>query len=170
MRDTRTLNLVGALVLALHDEMEAATTRAAEHSAAYPAALATIYGSPGLSIEALRQILGLTHSGTVRLLDALEREGSVVRKAGKDARSVAIELTAGGKRQALAVLRAREQALAPALDGLSAAERAQLLHLTEKLLGHLTRSPQHADAICRLCDLGACPGGSCPVECAAHPA
>lgn len=168
MRESRTINLLGALVLALHDEMEAATSAAAEHGAAYPSALVTIYGSPGLSIEALRQILGLTHSGTVRLLDALAHEGSVVRKAGKDARSVAVELTAAGRRQALAVLRAREQALAPALEGLSAGERGQLLALAEKVLGRLTRSPRHADAICRLCDLGACPGERCPVECAAH--
>ncbi|HSB53144.1 MAG TPA: MarR family transcriptional regulator [Gemmatimonadales bacterium] len=168
MRDSRTANLLGALVLALHDEMEAATTAAAEHGAAYPAALATILGAPGLTIEALRQILGLSHSGTVRLLDALEAEGSVVRKSGKDARSVAVELTASGRRQAQAVLRARETALGPALESLSAAERGQLLRLTEKLLASLTRNPQHADTICRLCDLGACPEDSCPVECAAR--
>jgi DNA-binding MarR family transcriptional regulator len=168
MRDPRTANLLGALVLALHDEMEAATTAAAEHGAAYPAALATILGIPGLSIEALRQILGLSHSGTVRLLDALEAEASVVRKSGKDARSVAVELTPAGRRRAQAVLRAREQALAPALEGLTAVERGQLLRLTEKLLGNLTRTRQHADVICRLCDLGACPEDRCPVECAAR--
>lgn len=168
MRDARTTNLLGALVLALHDRVEAATASAAEHGAAYPAALATLLGSPGLPIESLRQILGLSHSGTVRLVDALEREGSVVRKAGKDARSVAVELTAAGRRRAQAVLRARDEALAPALEVLTSAERAQLLRLTEKLLGRLTRDKQHADYICRLCDLDACPEATCPVECAAH--
>lgn len=166
MRESRTLNLLGALVLALHDRMASATATAAEHGAAYPAALATIYGIPGLTIEALRRILGLSHSGTVRLLDALEREGTAVRRAGKDARSVAVELTAAGRRQAQAVLRAREQSLAGAVEPLSPAERLQLLQLTEKLLRGLTSSRQQADFICRLCDLGACPGDSCPVECA----
>jgi DNA-binding MarR family transcriptional regulator len=169
MPDPRTANLLGALVTALHDEMETATTSAAAHGSAYPAALATILGEPGLTIESLRRILGLSHSGTVRLLDALEGEGSVQRKAGKDARSVSLQLTGQGRRQAKAVLEARQRALAPALGVLSAAEQAQLLRLTEKLLGGLTRDREHSDHICRLCDLTACPGDSCPVECAVHP-
>jgi DNA-binding MarR family transcriptional regulator len=168
MRDTRTANLLGALVLALHDEMASATSAAAEHGAAYPAALATMLAEPGLTIEALRKILGLSHSGTVRLLDALESEGAVARKAGRDARSVALELTPAGRRQAQAVLRAREQALAPALESLNALERAQFLRLTEKLLTGLTRDRLHADTLCRLCDLEACPQDRCPVDCAAR--
>ncbi len=167
MSDARAVNLLGALVITLHDEMESATTDAADHSAAGPAALATMLGEPGLSIESLRHILGLSHSGTVRLLDGLEREGSVERKAGKDARSVALHLTATGKRQARAVLEARRKSLEPALDVLTSAERAQLLRLTEKILAGLTQDKLHADHICRLCDLAACPDDTCPVNCAA---
>lgn len=167
MNDARATNLLGALVVTLHDEMESATTDAAEHSAAGPAALATMLGEPGLSIESLRQILGLSHSGTVRLLDGLEREGTVERKAGKDARSVALHLTAQGKRQAREVLEARKRSLEPALALLTPAERAQLIRLTEKVLGGLTRDRQHSDHICRLCDLSACPDLTCPVNCAA---
>lgn len=170
MSDARTANLLGALVVTLHDEMESATADAAEHGAAYPAALATMLGEPGLSIEALRQIVGLSHSGTVRLLDALEREGTVERRSGKDARSVALQLTAQGKRQARAVLQARQGTLEPALNALTGLERAQLLRLTEKLLGALTRNRQHSDHICRLCDLSVCPDASCPVNCAAQEA
>jgi DNA-binding MarR family transcriptional regulator len=167
MSDLRTANLLGALVVALHDEMESATTAAAEHGAAYPAALTTMLGESGLSIEALRQILGLSHSGTVRLLDALEREGTVERRSGKDARSVALQLTPRGRRQARSVLEARQGSLQPALSALTGGERAQLLRLTEKLLGALTRNRKHSDHICRLCDLSACPDASCPVNCAA---
>jgi DNA-binding MarR family transcriptional regulator len=170
MSNARAANLLGALVVALHDELETATTEAADHGSACPAALTTILGEPGLSIEQLRQILGLSHSGTVRLLDGLEREGSVERRAGRDARSVALQLTAQGKRRARAVLDARQQTLDPALAALTPAERAQLVRLTEKLLGRLTRDRRHSDHICRLCDLSVCPDATCPVGCAAQAA
>jgi len=166
MSDARAANLLGALVVALHDELAAATADAAAHGAAYPAALATMLGEPGLTIEQLRQILGLSHSGTVRLLDALEREGSVERRAGKDARSVALQLTPHGRRQARGVLDARRRSLEPALGALTATERAQLARITEKLLGSLTRDRLHSDHICRLCDLAVCPDSTCPVNCA----
>jgi DNA-binding MarR family transcriptional regulator len=166
MSDARAANLLGALVVALHDELASATTEAAAHGAAYPAALATMLGEPGLTIEQLRQMLGLSHSGTVRLLDALEEEGSVERRAGKDARSVALQLTPQGRRRARAVLDARRHALEPALAVLTAAERAQLVRLSEKLLGSLTRDRVHSDHICRLCDLAVCPDATCPVNCA----
>jgi DNA-binding MarR family transcriptional regulator len=166
MADARTVNVLGALVVTLHDELAAASEAAAEHGAAYPAALATMLGEPGLTIEQLRHILGLSHSGTVRLLDALEGEGSVERRAGRDARSVALQLTPQGRRQARAVLDARRKALDPALAALTPAERAQLLQLSEKLLGALTRDWAHSDHICRLCDLAVCPEATCPVACA----
>jgi DNA-binding MarR family transcriptional regulator len=166
MTAARAANLLGALVVALHDELESATTEAAAHGAAYPAALATMLGEPGLTIEQLRQILGLSHSGTVRLLDALEAEASVERRSGRDARSVALQLTSQGKRRARAVLDARNRALEPALGALTAAERAQLVRLTEKLLGSLTRDRRHSDHICRMCDLSVCPDPTCPVACA----
>jgi DNA-binding MarR family transcriptional regulator len=170
MPTLRAATLLGALVTALQDELEAATAEEAKHGSAFPAALATMLGEPGLSIEQLRRILGLSHSGTVRLVDCLESDGMVERKAGADARTAALHLTAAGKRQARAVLEARRAALAPALDLLTTAERAQLGRLTEKMLAGLSRGREHADHICRLCDLAACPAGTCPVECAVLPA
>jgi DNA-binding MarR family transcriptional regulator len=170
MRDARTANLLGALVTALQDEMEAATTEAAAHGSAFPAALVSILGEPGMSIDTLRRILGVSHSGTVRLLDQLEADGAVERKAGPDGRTVALHLTASGRRLARAVQEARSGVLNQALDLLTGAERAQLLRLAEKLLGGLTRDLPHSDHICRLCDLAVCPEQSCPVNCAARAA
>lgn len=170
MPDARGANLVGALVTALNDEMEAATGRAAGHVAACPAALVTVGGAPGQTIEQLRRILGLSHSGTVRLLDRLESEGLLQRRAGRDGRSVALWLTPAGKRNYHLVLEERRRILADALGLLSGTEQAQLIHLTEKLLAGLTRDRAHSDHICRLCDLNVCPETSCPVECAAQEA
>jgi DNA-binding MarR family transcriptional regulator len=166
MTTARDANLLGALVTALQDALVAATAEEARHGSAFPAALASMLGEPGMSIEQLRRILGLSHSGTVRLVDCLEADGMVERKAGADARTAALHLTVAGRRQARAVLEARRAALAPALDLLSAAERAQFGRLTEKLLAGLTRDRQHSDHICRLCDLAACPDDRCPVNCA----
>ncbi len=170
MSTARDANLLGALITALQDELEAATAEEARHGAAFPAALASMLAAPGMSIEQLRRILGLSHSGTVRLVDCLVEDGMVERKAGADARTAALHLTATGRRQAKAVLDARRAALAPALALLTAAERAQLGRLTEKMLAGLSKGREHADHICRLCDLTACPESTCPVECAVVPA
>ncbi len=168
MSTARAANLLGALVTALQDELEAATAEEARHGSAFPAALASMLGEAGMSIEQLRRILGLSHSGTVRLLDCLETDGMVERKAGADARTTALHLTAAGRRQARAVLDARRAALTPALDLLTQAERTLLGRLTEKMLAGLTRNRQHSDHLCRLCDLTVCPDATCPVDCAAR--
>src|SRR6266566_2853821 len=49
------------------------------------------------SVDLLRQVLGLTSSGTVRLLDRLEEAGYVRRGPGADGRSVSISLTESGR-------------------------------------------------------------------------
>ena len=166
MPERRTANLLGALVTALQDELSTATERAAAHGAAFPAALVSIHWGPGLSIEALRRILGLTHSGTVRLLDRLEADGAVARNTGRDGRTVALTLTAAGRSQVRAILGSREQVLSDALALLTRGEQGQLRQLLEKLLGGLTRDRDHSDHICRLCDEESCPDERCPVGCA----
>lgn len=170
MSAARSSNLLGALATALGDELEAATRGATAHGAAFPAALVSVHWAPGVSIEELRRVLGLSHSGTVRLLDRLEREGTLERRAGRDGRSVSLHLTAAGRRQARAVLDQRRRAMDRALALLGPAERAQFVRLIEKLLGGLTRDREHSDHICRLCDEAACPDATCPVGCAVAPA
>ena len=167
MSDPRTANLLGALVLALGDELGAATTEGAGHGAAFPAAIVTVGANPGWTIERLRRALGLSHSGTVRLLDRLEAEGIVERRAGQDGRSVALSLTTAGRRSYNRILQARRSAMSSALASLSGAERGQLIRITEKLLHGLTRDLEHSDHICRLCEEDVCPQDSCPVNCAA---
>jgi MarR family transcriptional repressor of emrRAB len=164
MSDARTANLLGALVLALDDEVSAATAAATDHGAAFPAALVCIHWQPGSSIEELRQKLGLSHSGTVRLLDRLQEDGAIERGQGRDGRSVALTLSAKGRRQARAILEARQGVLAAALGRLSPAERREMGSLIEKVLAGMTRDAGHADRICRLCDEAGCSPEQCPVE------
>ena len=166
MSDVRTANLLGALVLALDDDISAATAAATDHGAASPAALVCIHWQPGSTIEELRQKLRLTHSGTVRLLDRLEADGAIERQPGRDGRSVALTLSTQGRRRVRAILEARRAVLAGALAPLTPAERRELGSLLEKVLAGLTRDAEHADQVCRLCDEAICPAQRCPVECA----
>ena len=149
-------NAFGALSLAVTDRMQAAMAAVAGHGASGPAALVALDGEAGGgSIDALRRILGITHSGTVRLVDRLAGAGLVERRVGADARAVAVHLTPQGRRLARRVLAAREAALEQVLAPLSTTQRRQL----EPLLAAMIDSLDDA-RICRACDAIRC--ANCP--------
>src|SRR6478752_6766495 len=77
---------------------------------------------PDPSIDLLRQVLGLTHSGTVRLVDRLVAAGHVRRGPGPDGRTTTVRLTPAGRRAARSVSGARSGRLVGALEALSPAE------------------------------------------------
>jgi hypothetical protein len=110
-------------------------------------------------------VLGLTSSGTVRLVDNLERAGFVSREPGPDGRSTAVMLTDRGRRAAEAVSSTRAQVLSSALADLSPKERTRLDELLGKVLAGMIRGPGATRWLCRLCDIQACgrPRGQCPV-------
>jgi DNA-binding MarR family transcriptional regulator len=161
-----TLNAFGALSLAVTDRMQDAMASVAGHGASGPAALVALDDvAGGGSIDALRRLLGITHSGTVRLVDRLAAAGLVERRVGADARSVAIHLTPRGRRTAGRVLAAREAALEQVLSALSPAQREQLNSLLSAMLQGFEATPETARRICRLCDADRCGHGrgTCPV-------
>lgn len=160
MRDT---NLVGALAVAIGD----AITRAAEAAAPEPgpaaAALKLIAHLPGMSIDALRIGVGLSHPGAVRLVDRLAARGLVERRSSaEDGRRVALHLTAQGETAAADIAQGRHEAIAQALAALPAAEREAFIGTTEKLLAALVAGPDDALRVCRLCDENVCT--RCPVD------
>lgn len=162
----RTANLLGALGLAITDEMD----RTSE---------ATVLVSldefaNGWSLQDVRQVLGLTHSGGVRLIDRLAADGLVERRPGASGREVSVRLTPAGRRAAARVRAARAATLAGVLDGITNQERDELTLIVEKLLGNITTrrlaerstgDPPSNGWLCRLCDLDACgrTAGRCPV-------
>jgi len=167
----RAANLLGALALAVADRAADAVTTAAGRSKSAPAALsALLHFLDRPSVDLLRQVLGLTSSGTVRLLDRLSDSGYVRREPGADGRSTSVALTDAGRQAAAAVTRARAQVLEQALSSLSPAERAAFEHLAGKVLVGMVRGPGATRWICRLCDIGVCrgAGGACPVANAAR--
>jgi len=164
MNDERTSNLLGALALSVVDAFNAVVEAHAGYGGETPAALVTLGVEPGLSINQLRQILNLSHPGTVRLVDRLATEGLVERQAGADGRTLALFLTDAGYERRKAILSERRQQLQLALNALNPNERKQLTKLLEKMLTAMTTSELRAFAICRLCEEEVCPGDRCPVE------
>jgi DNA-binding MarR family transcriptional regulator len=157
---SRTANLLGALGIVLAD----ALADAGGDSEA--AALVAIGGpSAGASIEALSAVVGLSHSGTVRLVDRLETDELVERRRGADQRSVALVLTPAGRRSARKVLRNREANLQFVLSLLTEDQQDGLTAVVERVLGELGAPPDAEQRICRLCDVDACgrSRGECPV-------
>lgn len=154
-------NVVGAFALGLVDDL---LTLPAKEDRSQTAAVALVHLGKyeDMSIEALREPLGITHSACVRLVDKLEDEREVTRKPG-EGRAVALRLTAKGARAAAALSAERQAALVRALAVLSNEEQATLGALVSKVLVSLVRDEPHAARICRLCDYATCPDATCPV-------
>jgi len=159
-------NLLGALSLVIADRMADAMAEAGgrpESGAAALSALLHFLDRP--TVDLLRQVLGLTSSGTVRLIDRMAESGYVQRGPGDDGRSTAVSLTPAGRAAAERVAVGRAGVLAGVLDGLSPAERETLRQLMSKLLAGLISGPGAVRWMCRLCDTGVCRGteDGCPV-------
>jgi DNA-binding MarR family transcriptional regulator len=163
-------NLLGALSLRINDEMQQAVAAASGQGDNTAIALSALHHClEGPSIDYLRQVLGLTSSGTVRLVDRLVAAGYVRRGTGEDGRTTIVALTASGRRAAIRVTDSRRGVLSVALGALSDREREQFGRLAGKVLGGLIRGPGATKWTCRLCDTTACgrDEGRCPVATAA---
>ena len=156
-------NLLGALVVALGDALDAELETAAGRPGATAAALAVLAQEPGLGIEQLKLPLRRTQSATVRVVDQLVADGYAERRPGRDRRSVSVVLTGTGTAAAAGLLDRRYQVLRDAMAGLDAGERAALTAILEKMLGAMTGDFTHSEQLCRLCDIRACPAPRCPV-------
>ena len=164
MTHAHDVNALGALGLEAARRIQEATDAAVPHGASVPAALAALHGlTGGESINALRRVVGLTHSGAVRLVDRLAAAGLAERRVGADGRAVALRLTPEGRRAARRVLARREAAIEAMLAPLTSAERDTLMRLHERLLGELTDGREDRRRVCRLCDVEAC-GPACPTQ------
>jgi DNA-binding MarR family transcriptional regulator len=167
----RGANVLGALSLIIADQTADAVAEAAGRSESAAAALsALLHFLDRPTIDLLRQVLGLTSSGTVRLVDRLEESGYVRREPGADGRSTSVVLTDAGRAAAERVSAARAEVLQRSLGVLSADERLALEQLTSKVLVGMIRGPGATRWMCRLCHIGICRGtaGGCPVGNAAR--
>jgi DNA-binding MarR family transcriptional regulator len=164
-----TANVLGALALAIATQLNesgAATGRSDSDLAALSALDQFLNGT---SVNRLRDVLGLTHSGTVRLLERLVTAGLVTRGPGVNGRTRAVTLTARGRRAARRAADQRAGYLDTVLGDLAPHELAQLHVLLERLTNHVVQIKDGGPWICRRCDLQACGRneGRCPVATAA---
>ncbi|WP_430417625.1 MarR family winged helix-turn-helix transcriptional regulator [Parasphingorhabdus sp.] len=157
----RTTNLLGALALALTDRMKSGMKNIFNRSGETAAAIIVLGYAPGLSVEILRQVLDLSHPGTVRLIDRLEGDGLVERGKAADSRAVALHLTRKGSRLRQQLIDSRLDLLEAPLAGLTADERLIFGDLLAKVLAELPESEMAKHRICRLCAVGTC--SNCPI-------
>jgi DNA-binding MarR family transcriptional regulator len=178
-RDPHLINVLGAFGLALADRIRGATEAATAMTGAAPAALVALEQFlSGRPTEDLAQVMGLTHSGAVRVVDRLVDAGLAARQPGRDGRSGAIALTAAGRALSRRITAARATAIGAALEGLTDKDRRALLTLVETLTATVTtqrleereRSGEAAAWLCRVCDFASCgrAEGECPAANAAQ--
>jgi DNA-binding MarR family transcriptional regulator len=125
------------------------------------AALTLIATHDGCSVDWLRSRIGLTQSGTVRLVDRLEELQLVARtRAGRTAR---LTLRRKGRTALARWNAARDAAFEESVAGLSGEQRSALAALIAGALENAPRPRRAADSACRVCDWPAC-GDLCPVD------
>jgi DNA-binding MarR family transcriptional regulator len=166
-----TANVLGALALAVAGQIPTAVTPAGGRSDSAAAALSALYHFPGqITVDRLGQVLGLTHSGAVRLVDRLAGAGLVERAPGTDRRSRSVRLTVAGRRAARRASGRRITYLTSLLADLSPAETGVLHDLLARLMDQVVQHKQGGAWICRMCDLQACgrAAGHCPAASAAE--
>jgi DNA-binding MarR family transcriptional regulator len=163
MLDCRSLNLLGALVVTVHDKMTELVERELGMGGQAPAALVTITHNPGQSVAFLSGALRLSHPGCVRLVDKLVQAGLVERREAQDKRYLALTLTAAGKRRSQEILRARRKALELFAQPLSHKQQNQLTELLEIMLRETATTKEAGDTACRLCEEQHCPQPECPI-------
>jgi DNA-binding MarR family transcriptional regulator len=160
-------NVLGALALVVTDEMTRTATAATRDAASVTDAAtlsALAQFLDGATLDRVHQVLGLTPSGAVRLVDRLEGAGLVAREAGPDRRSRAVRLTTTGREAAAGIGAARSAYLAGLVDGLRADEVDALRGLLATVMAGVVQTKSGGAWTCRLCDLVACRRGEgeCP--------
>ena len=157
----QTANLLGAVGLAVSDRIEETARKILNHSGETPAALVVIGYGQGPSNDLLRRILGLSHPGTVRLVDRLVADGLVERKKGPDNRTIALFLTKKGHLLREQLLAGRLAAVKPFLSPLNVTEQETLDALLHKILASMETTDLERCSLCRLCDNRVCL--NCPI-------
>lgn len=157
----RTANLLGAVGLAVANRIEKTAYEIINHSGETPAALVIIGYGLGPSNDELRRVLGLSHPGTVRLVDRLVADGLVERRSGRDKRAIALHLTKKGHSAREKLLQGRLATIRPLLTPLTGSEQEALAAVLHKVLSSMQADDLERCRLCRLCDDRVC--NDCPI-------
>lgn len=157
----RDLNVLAAWAVALADVVRGAVEKSTGMGGGAPAALVTIVADPGLSVEELRRALGLTHPGTVRLVDRLVEQGWIRRERGAG-RLLRLEPTRSGRNAERRLAAARAAAVASHLAGMPVDGLHTVAEFVDPVLAATGETVDGMRRLCRLCDRTACE--PCPAE------
>lgn len=157
----RTANLLGVVGLAVADRIERSAKDILNRAGETPAAVVVIGYNLGPSNEQLRRILGLSHPGSVRLIDRLVADGLVERRAGADRRAIALYLTNRGHALREQLLKGRLATINALLASLTDSEQSQLASLLHKMLSSIDTTDLERCNLCRFCDDSVCT--DCPI-------
>ena len=163
MDGPRDRNIFGAFALMISDDIVRASSSRAPEAGPAASALALLSHKPGLSIGMLAVGVGLSHAGTVRLVDRLSAEGLIERREHlTDGRARALYLTAAGEMASGEVLASRDQVIAEGLSILNPEELKILGDIAERVLRDRLENLEHSYRFCRLCCYAGCT--NCPVD------
>ena len=154
-------NLLGVVGLSVADRIEENAREIFGHVGETPAALVVIGYGFGPSNDNLRSILGLSHPGTVRLVDRLVADGLVERRKGRDKRKVALYVSERGKAVREKLLQGRLASIEPLLSPLTNDEQETFAALLHKMLSSIETTDLERRTLCRLCDDRVC--HNCPI-------
>ena len=168
-------NLLVSLSLNLAEESSAALEGASGVAGSAALALLALEEFLGdAHVGHVAEVLGLTHSGAVRLVTQLETAGLAGRRPGEDRRRVEVRLTAAGRRAAALARAARDAVVRETTAGLGPRDAAALERLLTTLVearvaARVERRRESGDSRawwCRTCDFAACgrPEGRCPAQ------
>lgn len=157
----RTANLLGVVGLAVANRIEDTAREILKHAGETPAALVVIGYDLGPSNDQLRRVLGLSHSGTVRLVDRLVADGLIERRQGQDKREIALYVSKRGRALREKILKERLAAIRPFLSPLTREEQGTLDALLHKMLASMDTTDLERKSLCRLCDDRVC--NNCPI-------
>jgi DNA-binding MarR family transcriptional regulator len=160
-QNRRDRNVVAAWAIAVTDVVRAAVEESTGMSASGPAAVVAIVADPGLSIDELRRVLGLTHPGTVRLVDRLVENGWVTREHGAG-RTVRLMPTESGLATERELAAAREAAVANLLAVMPERDVHLVAGLVRPVLGGTMNDVDAMRRLCRLCNRDVC--SDCPAS------
>lgn len=167
MDGPRDRNIFGAFALMISDDIVRASSSRAPEAGPAASALALLAHKPGLSIRMLAIGVGLSHAGTVRLVDRLVSEGLIERREhSTDGRARSLYLTPTGKVASDEVLASRDQVIAEGLSILNPDELKTLSDIAERVLRNRLENLEQSYRICRLCCYEGCT--NCPVDAELH--
>ncbi len=173
-------NLLASLSLNLAQESTTALEAASGLSGGAAVALLALDEFLGdAHVGRLAEVLGVTHSGAVRLVSQMEAKGLAERRSGEDRRRVEIRLTTTGRRRAKAARAARDAVVQQSITGLDTSEastlEALLTTLVETRIAARMDQRRRGEPVgawwCRTCDFAACGRayGRCPAQATAGP-